>query len=177
MAAIDELKRYLTEDLRQLEALEALLRQEKERLRQSDVRELQALTQQKNALLDAFRERARLKIQALVAMGYRPERGAPSRFIQAAGLTELHRLWHQADTQLRRCQRANQENGRVLSHLQKRLARLTDIFRGGAGQQKLYGAKGEQTSMTSRSTPSSWRGCCSTTYYSYTTFQKCSPHT
>jgi flagella synthesis protein FlgN len=35
--------------------------------------------------------------------------------------------------------------------LQKRLARLTDIFRGGAGQQKLYGAKGEQTSMTSRS--------------------------
>ena len=82
-------------------------------------------------------------------MGYRPENGEPSRFIQSAGLSELFDLWQQADQKLRACQALNQTNGRVIGHLQKRLSRLTDIFRGSTGQQKLYGAKGQQTSVSS----------------------------
>lgn len=151
MKAVDELKQYLSEDLRQLESLAELLRREKELLRQSDVRSLQAVTGEKNALLDDFRKRARLKIQALVAMGYRPDLGEPSRFIRTTGLTEVYQLWQQADERLRECRQSNQENGRILSHLQKRLGRLTDIFRGSASQPKLYGARGEQTSVTQRS--------------------------
>lgn len=151
MKAVEELKQFLSEDLDQLESLTEILRREKELLRQSDIRALQAVTEEKNALLAGFRSRARHKIRALVAMGYRPDMGTPSRFIRASGLTEVYRLWQQADERLRACHQANQENGRIIGHLQKRLERLTDIFRGGANLPKLYGARGEQTSVGERS--------------------------
>lgn len=82
-------------------------------------------------------------------MGYRPESGEPSRFIRSAGFSDLFELWQEADQKLRTCQTLNQTNGRVISHLQKRLSRLTDIFRGATGQQKLYGAQGQQTTVSS----------------------------
>lgn len=149
MAAIDDLKNLLVEDTRQLEQLSGILLQEKEALANSDVKSLESLTTEKNALLVSIRDRARQKIQALVAMGFRPDSGEPSRFIRSAGLDDLYSLWQQADTRLRECQAQNQCNSRVVSHLQTRLARLTDIFRGATGHQKLYGAKGEQTTVSS----------------------------
>lgn len=149
MAAIDDLKTLLSQDLSQLDELAEVLSKEKTCLGGSDFQALNTLTQSKNQLLGAIRERARQKIRVLVNMGYRPENGEPSRFIQSAGLSELFDLWQQADQKLRACQALNQTNGRVIGHLQKRLSRLTDIFRGSTGQQKLYGAKGQQTSVSS----------------------------
>ena len=150
MAAIDELKTLLSEDIRQLEALADALQREKQVLSSPDITPLQQITEQKNALLGNIRERARLKIRLLVSMGYRPDSGEPSRFIRAGGMEELYTLWKAADQKLRECQTVNQNNGRVVGHLQKRLTRLTDIFRGASAQQKLYGAQGQQTSVSSR---------------------------
>lgn len=150
MAAIDDLKNLLEQDVQQLRTLKDILQKEKASLSSSDISELQTLTADKNRLLGDIRERAKQKIRTLVAMGYRPDSGEPSRFIRSAGMSELFALWQQADAQLRDCQSLNQSNGRVVSHLQKRLARLTDIFRGAAGQQKLYGAKGEHTTVSTR---------------------------
>ncbi|MBO6851749.1 MAG: flagellar protein FlgN [Marinobacter sp.] len=150
MAAIDELKDLLSQDIRQLQNLAELLEQEKSCLSTSDMASLQSLTGEKNAILQAIRDRAKQKIHHLVAMGYRPESGAPSRFIRSAGLTELSTLWAEANERLTFCQELNQNNGRVISHLQKRLARLTDIFRGASSQQKLYGSHGEQTGLSDR---------------------------
>lgn len=149
MAAIDDLKTLLAQDISQLDELADLLGKEKTLLGKSDLRQLEALTQEKNRLLGAIRERAKQKIRTLVQMGYRPDNGEPSRFIRSAGLIEVTELWQQADRKLKTCQALNQTNGRVISHLQKRLSRLTDIFRGATGQQKLYGARGEQTSVSS----------------------------
>ncbi|MEE3170634.1 MAG: flagellar protein FlgN [Pseudomonadota bacterium] len=149
MAAIDDLKTLLAQDISQLDELADLLGKEKTLLGNSDLRQLEALTQEKNRLLGAIRERAKQKIRTLVQMGYRPENGEPSRFIRSAGLIDVTELWQQADSKLKTCQTLNQTNGRVISHLQKRLSRLTDIFRGATGQQKLYGARGEQTSVSS----------------------------
>lgn len=149
MAAIDDLKTFLAQDISQLDELADLLGKEKTLLGNSDLRQLEALTQEKNRLLGAIRERAKQKIRTLVQMGYRPENGEPSRFIRSAGLIDVTELWQQADSKLKTCQALNQTNGRVISHLQKRLSRLTDIFRGATGQQKLYGARGEQTSVSS----------------------------
>lgn len=149
MAAIDDLKTLLAQDISQLDELAAVLGREKSLLGNSDLRQLEALTQEKNRLLGAIRERAKQKIRTLVQMGYRPENGEPSRFIRSAGLIDVTELWQQADSKLKTCQALNQTNGRVISHLQKRLSRLTDIFRGATGQQKLYGARGEQTSVSS----------------------------
>ncbi|MCM0612220.1 flagellar protein FlgN [Marinobacter sediminum] len=150
MAAIDDLKDLLSQDVRQLKELANVLQNEKTLLSTSDIRALDSLTAEKNQLLSEIRERAKQKIRTLVAMGYQPDSGEPSRFIHSAGLTELYDLWKEADTQMSECQILNQNNGRVMSHLQKRLARLTDIFRGANATQKLYGAKGEHTSVSSR---------------------------
>ncbi|HTN33232.1 MAG TPA: flagellar protein FlgN [Marinobacter sp.] len=150
MASIDNLKDFLSQDIRQLQDLADILHSERSCLSTSDLRTLETLAADKNRLLDEIRERAKLKIHALVAIGYKPDSGEPSRFILSAGLTELHNLWKQADTQMRECQSINQNNGRVISHLQKRLSRITEIFRGASGQQKLYGAKGEHTNVSSR---------------------------
>ncbi len=148
MTAIDELKDLLAEDIRQLDTLADILNQEKAYLSSSDIRNLDALTREKNSLLEQIRESAKRKIRLLVAMGFRPESGEPSRFIRNAGLPDLLALWQDADRRLRTCQEMNHTNGRVISHLQKRLSRLTDIFRGVAGHQKLYGAQGEQKAVS-----------------------------
>ena len=150
MAAIDELKTLLSDDIRQLETLAELLHREKQVLSSQDVKPLQIITEQKNHVLSDIRERARQKIRLLVSMGYRPDSGEPSRFIRAGGMDDLYQLWKTADQKLRECQSANQNNGRVVGHLQKRLTRITDIFRGASAQQKLYGAQGQQTSVSSR---------------------------
>ncbi len=150
MAAIDELKQLLTEDLQTLQRLADILVEEKAALTASDVAAIEPLTQQKNALLDQVRDRAKTKIRVLVAMGYRPQTGNPSQFIRSAGLTELTGLWTEAEQALKQCQEQNRVNGRIVGHLQQRLTRLTDIFRGSAGQSKLYGATGQQTSLGQR---------------------------
>ncbi|MBY6032140.1 flagellar protein FlgN [Marinobacter daepoensis] len=149
MTAHDQLKTLLEEDIRQLDELAALLLQEKGVLSSPNIQPLQDITALKNGLLEGVRERAKKKIHLLVSIGYNPKAGEPSRFIRAGGMDSLHQLWKEAETQLRNCQAINQNNGRVLGHLQQRLSRLTDIFRGASGQQKLYGAKGQQTSVSS----------------------------
>lgn len=149
MAAIDDLKTLLLQDVSQLETLADILGKEKTCLASSDLSQLDILTKEKNDLLAEIRERAKQKIRTLVQMGYRPESGEPSRFIRSAGFSDLFELWQEANEKLRTCQTLNQTNGRVISHLQKRLARITDIFRGAAGQQKLYGAQGQQTTVSS----------------------------
>lgn len=149
MAAIDELKTLLSDDIRQLDTLAELLSSEKDLLASPDIEPLQVITSQKDTILGEIRERAKQKIRLLVGMGYRPDAGEPSRFIRAGGMDELYQLWKAADDKLRLCQALNQNNGRVVGHLQKRLTRLTDIFRGASAQQKLYGAKGEQTTVSS----------------------------
>ncbi len=150
MAVNDDLKNLMTQDLQQLRELTDVLEQEKACLSASDVRALQDLTSEKNRILSDVRERAKQKIHCLVAMGYKPDHGEPSRFIQSAGMSDLFDLWKQADAAMRHCQGLNEHNGRVVGHLQKRLGRLTDIFRGATGQQKLYGQKGQHTSVSSR---------------------------
>jgi flagella synthesis protein FlgN len=150
MAAIDDLKNLLLLDIRQLEKLANTLKKEKTCLSDSDTKALETLTREKNAILGDVRERAKQKIRVLVAMGFRPDSGDPSRFILSAGLHEVYSLWQEADLKLKECHVLNENNGRIINHLQKRLARLTDIFRGASGQQKLYGAKGQQTTVSSR---------------------------
>ncbi len=150
MAAIDDLTKLLNDDIRDLDQLNDTLTAEKMALRGSDINAIEPLTQVKNSLLNRIRDRARQKVHALVAMGYRPETGAPSQFIRSAGLTDLTNLWQTAEKKLAQCHELNGLNGRIIAHLQKRLASLTDIFRGSSGQAKLYGASGQQTSLGQR---------------------------
>ena len=112
MAAIDDLKTLLSQDISQLETLADVLGKEKTCLANSDLRQLDALTREKNELLGAVREGAKQKIRTLVQMGYRPESGEPSRFIRSAGFSDLFELWQEADQKLRTCQTLNQTNGR-----------------------------------------------------------------
>jgi flagellar biosynthesis protein FlgN len=148
MSNIDELKDLLGQDIQQLAALKDILAQEKTLLSSSDVKALTAVTKQKDHHLNQIRERAKVKIRVLVAMGFRPDLGEPSRFLRSAGLDDAVAMWEQASEALKQCQVLNQTNGRIISHLQKRLYRLTEIFRGATGQEKLYGAKGHEEAVS-----------------------------
>lgn len=150
MATVDKLQALLDQDLEQLHQLKTLLEEEKTLLADADVRAIQPLTERKNTLLSAIRDRARQKVHLLVEMGFRPDHGHPSRFIRSAGMTELYERWESAQAALADCHALNQQNSKVVSHLQARLAKLTDIFRGSSSQQKLYGASGQQTSVGHR---------------------------
>ncbi|MDI9245270.1 flagellar protein FlgN [Marinobacter sp. CHS3-4] len=148
MSNIDDLKDLLNQDIRQLDQLNDVLIQEKALLSSSDVKSLEAVTQEKNRHLGDIRERAKSKIRLLVAMGFRPDQGDPSHFLRSAGLKDAVELWEDASRRLTACQSLNQNNGRVIAHLQKRLSRLTEIFRGATGQEKLYGAKGQEQAVS-----------------------------
>lgn len=150
MAAIDDLTQQLNDDIKDLDQLRDTLVAEKEALRGADVAAIEALSHVKDTLLNQVRDRASQKVRALVAMGYRPDAGAPSQFIRSAGLTDLTDLWQKAEVKLAHCHELNGLNGRIITHLQKRLVSLTDIFRGSSGQSKLYGASGQQTSLGQR---------------------------
>lgn len=150
MSHLDELNDLLNQDNLQLEALETVLEKEKSLLSGSDVKSLASITREKNHHLDQIRDRAKTKIRVLVAMGFRPDQGDPSRFLRSAGLMDTLALWDQASRRLAQCQALNQANGRVIAHLQKRLSRLTEIFRGATGQDKLYGAKGQEEAVSHR---------------------------
>lgn len=147
MTAISDLNSLLKEDLNQLAELDRLLQQEQEFLAGAQISELEPLTPGKDQLLNNLRERAKAKIRVLVAMGFTPSSGAPSRFIQAAGFEDTYALWKQANDVMRACHRQNQVNQRVLENLQRRLNRLTEIFRGSGQRPQLYGAKGQQQSV------------------------------
>jgi flagella synthesis protein FlgN len=148
MSNVDALKNLLEQDIDQLTTLSDLLEQEKSLLSGADVKSLASVTHEKNQCLSQIRERAKAKIRLLVAMGFRPDQGEPSRFLRSAGMNDLVSLWQQASERMSHCQALNQANGRVISHLQKRLARLTEIFRGATGQDKLYGAQGQEEALS-----------------------------
>lgn len=148
MSNIDELKDLLRQDIQQLTTLGDILEQEKSLLSGPDVKALASVTQEKNHHLNEIRERAKAKIRLLVAIGFRPDQGDPSRFLRSAGFDEAVALWNEASASLKHCQTLNQANGRVISHLQKRLSKLTEIFRGATGQDKLYGAKGQEEAVS-----------------------------
>jgi flagella synthesis protein FlgN len=150
MSHLDELNDLLNKDNLQLKALEAVLEKEKSLLSGSDVKSLASVTREKNHHLDQVRDRAKTKIRLLVAMGFRPDQGQPSRFLRSAGLVDAVAAWEEASRRLTHCQTLNQANGRVIAHLQKRLSRLTEIFRGATGQDKLYGAKGQEEAVSHR---------------------------
>lgn len=146
-----ELKALLHQDLASLEELGELLQQEQEALGANDMTGLEALVTRKNALLDSIRERARGKVRHLVAVGFKPASGPPSSFLQGLGDPELLHLWDTAYTKMQDCLAANNVNGQVINHLQKRAGRLSDIIRGVNASQKLYGAAGREESVSHKS--------------------------
>ncbi|MCH8497179.1 MAG: flagellar protein FlgN [Marinobacter sp.] len=150
MSTIDDLITLLNQDCNALNILHDLLMQEKDLLRDGEAAGLESLTKEKSVLLEQVREQAKSKIRLLVQMGYRPELGSPSRYIQSSGIAPLMEAWQAAEAALASCQDLNSVNSRVVTHLQQRLGRLTDIIRGSSGQAKLYGASGEQTSIGQR---------------------------
>lgn len=146
-----ELKALLHHDLASLEELDDLLRQEQKALGANDMASLDALVARKTALLDTIRERARSKVRHLVALGFKPASGSPSSFLQGLEEQELTHLWHAAYATMQSCLAANNVNGQVINHLQKRAGRLSDIIRGVNNSQKLYGAAGREESVSHKS--------------------------
>lgn len=146
-----ELKALLEQDLSSLEALSGLLQEEQKALGANEMMTLAAVVSAKNSILDGLRARAREKVRHLVAAGFKPNNGAPSEFLERLGDDDLTGLWHKVHKAMSRCQAANVTNGQVITHLQKRTARLSEIIRGVNPSHKLYGAGGREESVSHKS--------------------------
>jgi len=149
---IDQLAALLNTDLQSLDLLDAALQQEHQALEKNTSEALESATREKNALLEQLRERARQKVHLLVDLGYRPDKGAPSAFLEHNGApARMLELWHRAQSRLEDCQRQNAVNGRIISHMQRRLTRMADILRGNDRSQRLYGAAGQTQNLNHNS--------------------------
>ena len=149
---LDGLKSLLRRDEGDLEKLTGVLATEHQALAGNDMTALEQATNEKDELLKAVRERARRKIRLLAQLGYSPDSGeSPGTFLERvcadAGLIEQ---WHSTRKRLEHCQHRNSVNGRILGHLQRRLARISDIIRGADRNQSLYGSGGEAHSLNPR---------------------------
>lgn len=147
MASSEDLLRQLDADISVLDQLHTLLHKEQEALQTTQVDVIQAIHPEKSACLDRLRDSARQKVHLLVQMGFRPDSGDTSGFIRGLGDERLTQRWHQAQESLKECQFANEVNGRVIAHLQRRVERLAEIIRGGASHPKLYGKAGQTTGL------------------------------
>ena len=146
----NDLKALLKKDLANLEQLHEVLQSEHEALRNNNASALEQTAGDKDRLLKAIRERAKVKIRHLVNLGYHPDSGEkPSAFLASkTGDQVLIGLWRNAQSQLDECQRANAVNGRIINHMQRRLTRISDIIRGADRNQSLYGKSGETRTLT-----------------------------
>ncbi|TVP58071.1 MAG: flagellar protein FlgN [Halomonadaceae bacterium] len=149
---LEQLTTLLRNDLENLKALNHTLGQEHRALESNNADSLTALSSEKEQLLAALRQRARQKVRLLVELGFRPDLGSPSAFlVKQAVSPELLGLWQKAQTGLEICQRQNSVNGRIISHMQRRLARMADILRGNDRSQRLYGSAGETRNLNHNS--------------------------
>ncbi|MEQ6884885.1 flagellar protein FlgN [Salicola sp. Rm-C-2C1-2] len=147
----ETLDQLLRKDEANLNRLAEVLEQEHRALASNAMEQLEQATSEKNELLDALRDRAKQKIRLLAQIGYHPDSGqAVSDFLrdQAGADSALMERWEAAQKQLSECQHRNAVNGRILSHLQRRLSRVSDIIRGADQQQALYGSTGESRNLT-----------------------------
>lgn len=150
-ATFETLDQLLKQDETSLAQLADILDQEHAALANNDMEALEKASSEKDELLGALRERAREKIHALAQLGYRPDSGkAASEFLmeQVGAASPLVERWQSAREKLSECQHRNAVNGRILSHLQRRLGRISSIIRGADQKQSLYGSAGESHSLT-----------------------------
>lgn len=146
-----ELKTLLNQDLSLLTDLTALLEQEQGALGENDMATLEALVSTKHGILDRIRDNAKEKIRHLVTAGFKPTSGVPSTFLQGLGDEDLSTLWQDVHQAMAQCQGANSINGQIITHLQKRTGRLSEIIRGVNPNQKLYGAGGREEAVSHKS--------------------------
>lgn len=150
--ALEQLDTLLRSDLQSLQELNRVLAREHQALEKNSAESLNELSETKNQLLEALRQRARQKVRLLVEMGFRPDQGASSEFLSGKDVDPaIQNLWQKAQTGLEICQRQNAVNGRIISHMQRRLSRMADILRGNDRSQRLYGSAGETHNLNHNS--------------------------
>lgn len=148
MTPTQHLEQLLNEDSLLLSKLLAAIAEERLAMEARKIEKLQPITENKNTLLNELRERARIRIRALVGIGYRPDKGHPGDYVLALGIPGLSSSWQTAASLLKEVHFQNEINGRVIGHLQRRLSRITDIVRGTAQQPRLYGAHGQERAIS-----------------------------
>lgn len=142
----------LQKDEKELKHLETALRKEREALQNRDLKLLEDVIKVKTSLLTSLEQRAKQKMQILIALGYTPNRMTIDEFLIDLKNQPLIRIWEYIRKKLRDCQSSNAVNGKVVSHSQMRVNKMMQIVRGQNSQASLYTASGKE-----RSTPGTYR--------------------
>lgn len=157
------IRRLVAVDLRNAEALSALLREERGLLEKRDVKALDELLSRKAGLLSDMEKNDRDRREHLEEAGFPATREGLKDFAahfeqQASGLGREGGQTLSSDCQalfeaLNDCRELTEINGRIVSRSRNNNARLLDILRGKTAEADTYsetGDKGGQSSSGSR---------------------------
>ena len=159
VALAEFLRTSLELDLRDLEALNTLLSEERSALEQTEIASLQAIAGRKSDLVSELDRRAKQR-QTQLQANRLPSQGSQDwlktiEHIESKSGLKLWALWRDVEAALKNCNTLLQINEKIISAMHHSASRFIDELHEKSGAQKAgtYGAKGEIGSRSSRSQP------------------------
>lgn len=139
----EELKHLLKQDIVDLEALKALLEQEKTTLTTRNIDKINQLAKDKSLTVSQLEQRAKAKARILAQSGLGIRPGQVESKLLTLNDKELMDLWQDSRAKLANCQQQNAVNGSIINQSRQRVNKLMMIIRGQNKSQHLYGQQGK----------------------------------
>lgn len=151
MATPTALSSSMSQAIELLETLNSLLIAERTALKERDTANIQALLEQKTALLNQLEQNATARSQLLVTAGFNGDESGMDNYLDSlpASAASLQQQWQALKDKLQVCKDANQLNGTVVHRSKTQIEALLNILRGQSGQQKIYDDAGKASSVGS----------------------------
>ncbi len=104
---------------------------ERDALANSDIGQIDHISQTKRSLLEKLETHARARLQLVTSMGYRRESGTVRQFLAQKDPSQaLLQNWDRLNRQLQLCSDKNQVNGRIISLSQRKTEMALNVLRG-----------------------------------------------
>lgn len=145
----EELKHLLKQDIVDLEALKALLEQEKNTLTTRNIEKINQLAKDKSLTVSQLEQRAKAKARILAQSGLGIRPGQVESKLLTLEDAELMALWKDSRDRLANCQQQNAVNGSIINQSRQRVNKLMMIIRGQNKTQHLYGQQGKAQTYNS----------------------------
>lgn len=147
---INSLRQMIAQDFAAVSQLKQLLVQERSLLEQRKQNELQAIIDQKIALVDQLNTNAKQRQQILNTLGLPTNANGWDLFLQRNVATQpLRDDWKIVVSEFEECQKMNDINGKMVARSQQTLNHLLGLLRGKGASPSLYNAQGAKTQYSS----------------------------
>lgn len=147
---IQALRQMIAQDSDAIATLRQLLLRERELLEQRQQEGLQAIIEQKAAVVDLLNNSSKLRHQILTTLGLPTNANGWDTFLQRNAATlPLRDDWKKLISEFEECQKMNDVNGKMIARSQQTVNHLLNLLRGKVAAPSLYNAQGAKTQQSS----------------------------